>query len=331
MVAVHSTVRGPSLGGCRFWSYPDAEAGVRDALRLSEAMTYKAAVAGLAMGGGKGVVALPPGGLPAGVRRADVLRDFADTVAILGGQYITAEDVGTSSRDMSVIATVTSHVSGLTVRRGGSGDPSPATAIGVYAGIEAAVERVFGSPSMRGRSVAVLGVGSVGSRLAGHLVRAGATVVCADIAPERRAVAERLGARWASPGRALTAAVDVLAPCALGGILSAESVPRLRAAIVAGAANNQLTEPAVADLLAARGILWVPDFVVNAGGIVNIAEELDGRTYDGRRAHREVRRIGDTVRRVLDDAEGAGGTPLAAALTLARARLTRAKAGVRRR
>jgi leucine dehydrogenase len=324
MVAVHSTVRGPSLGGCRMWRYADTEAGVRDALRLSEAMTYKAAVAGLPMGGGKGVIALPPGGLPTRVRRADVLRDFADTVAMLDGRYITAEDVGTSSRDMGVIASVTPHVSGTTVPRGGSGDPSPATAIGVYAAIEAGVERRFGSASLRGRSVAVLGVGSVGARLAGHLVRAGARVVCADIVPERRAVAEGLGARWTTPGRALAAAVDVLAPCALGGILSAESVPRLRAAVIAGAANNQLADPPVADLLAARGILWVPDFVANAGGIVNIAEEIGGRTYDRRRAHHAVRRIGDTVRRVLDDAESAGTTPLAAAMTLARERLASA-------
>lgn len=320
-MAVHSTVRGPSLGGCRMWTYANAHEAVRDVLRLSEAMSLKAAAAGLAMGGGKGVIALPPGGLPRGVRRADVLADFGETVAVLAGRYITAEDVGTSTRDMDRIATVTPYVSGRARRHGGSGDPSPATALGVLAAIEAALERTHRSPALAGRSVAVLGVGSVGSRLIRLLTRAGARVLAADIDPSRRAPAERLGARWTTPGRALTARVDVLAPCALGGILTAESVPRLRCRLVAGAANNQLAADPVAELLAARGILWAPDFVVNAGGIVNIQEELGGRSYDARRARAQVRQIGVTLRGVLDDAEARGVTPLTAARALARARL----------
>jgi len=325
VVAVHSTARGPALGGCRMWRYDDSRAAVRDALRLSRGMTYKSAVAGLPLGGGKGVIMLPTeGDPPQAARRRAVLRDFGDAVEALQGRYITAEDVGTSTRDMRVVAEVTRHVTGLPRRLGGSGDPSPWTALGVEAAVLASCERAFGDTSVAGRSIAVVGLGHVGLRLARLLARRRVDLVVADIDERKRADAMRLGARWLPPDRALSAPVDVLAPCALGGVLDHETVPRLQAQVVAGAANNQLADDAVADLLAARGILWAPDFVVNAGGIINIAVELEPGGYDPARARRRVRGIGDTLRSLYDDASAGSMTPLTAAMELARRRLAEA-------
>jgi leucine dehydrogenase len=321
IVAVHSTVRGPALGGCRVWSYDDARAAMRDALRLSRAMTFKSSVAGLPLGGGKGVVMLPAEGTVTPARRRAALQDFGDTVEALGGRYVTAEDVGTSARDMTVIAGVTAHVTGLSRRRGGSGDPSPWTALGVEAAIGVSVEAAFGSASLKGRSVAVIGLGHVGSRVARACAKAGADLLVADIDPAKQALAAELGARWTSPEKALLADVDVVAPCALGGVLDHDSAPRLRCAVVAGAANNQLADDAVADLLHARGILWAPDFVANAGGIINIAVELEPGGYDPRRARQRVRGIADTLRRVYADARAIDATPLTAAHELARRNL----------
>jgi leucine dehydrogenase len=327
IVAVHSTARGPSLGGCRMWTYADERAAVRDALRLSRAMTFKSAVAGLPLGGGKGVICLPAGSAPpAGDDRRAVLLDFGETVAALDGAYITAEDVGTSEPDMRTISEVTDHVSGLAVESGGSGDPSPWTAVGVEAAIRVACERVFGSPSVEGRSIAVVGVGHVGGPLAEALARGGAKLVLADIDGRRRELAERLGAEWTDPATALTADVDVLAPCALGGVLDDDTVPQLRCRAIAGAANNQLAADHVGELLAARDILWVPDFVANAGGVVNIAVELEPEGYSTARAESRVRAIGDTVRTVLDHADAIGGTPLAAAMEIAHRRVEEAAA-----
>jgi leucine dehydrogenase len=322
IVAVHSTARGPSLGGCRMWTYPDTRAAVRDVLRLSRAMTFKSAVAGLPLGGGKGVIALPTGSAPpTGEDRRNVLLDFGETVEMVDGAYITAEDVGTSEPDMRVISEVTSHVSGLAVETGGSGDPSPWTALGVEAAIRVACERAFGTPSLEGRSVAVVGVGHVGAPLAELLAEGGAKLVLADIDPRRRELAERLGAEWTDPDSALIADVDVLAPCALGGVLTGDVVPQLRCRVIAGAANNQLATESIGELLAARGILWVPDFVANAGGVVNIAVELEPEGYATDRAETRVRAVGDTVRTVLEHADGAGITPLAAAMEIAHRRV----------
>ncbi len=322
--AVHSTVRGPSVGGCRMWAYDDSRAALRDVLRLSRAMTYKAAVADLPLGGGKGVIMLPAHGPIPFERRHHALLDFADAVEALDGRYITAEDVGTSSRDMAVIAERTEHVFGLARSRGGSGDPSPFTALGIESAIRACCERAFSSASLSGRTACVIGLGQVGSRVAKRLRRAGAKLLLADVDPSRRRLAEQLEARWIGPERALEADVEILAPCALGGFLDDDTVPRLRCRVVAGAANNQLADDAIADTLAARGVLWAPDFVVNAGGLINIAEELGG--YDPADARRRVRGIGDTLRRIFDDAESMGSTPLTAAMELARRRLAAAKA-----
>jgi leucine dehydrogenase len=323
-VAVHSTVRGPSLGGCRMWRYDDSRAAVADVLRLSRAMTYKAAVAGLPLGGGKGVIMLT-GPAARGRRRRDVLLDFAATIDALGGRYITAEDVGTSLRDMTVIAEGTRHVSGLARARGGSGDPSPWTALGVETAVLASCERALGSSSLKGRTVAVLGLGNVGLRLAGLLARRGAKLVVSDIDRSKRAHAERLGARWATPAKALVAPVDILAPCALGGVLTPESVATLQAPVVAGAANNQLADESVAALLAERDVLWAPDFVANAGGIINIAVEFERGGYDPRRARKRVRGIGDTLGAIYDAATR-GRTPLEAATELARRNLSAVRA-----
>jgi leucine dehydrogenase len=325
MVAVHSTARGPALGGCRMWHYDDSRRAVRDALRLSRAMTFKSAVAGLPLGGGKGVIMAPhPAAATRRGLRADALRDFGDTIAQLEGSYVTAEDVGTSARDMEIISTRTSHVTGLSRRRGGSGDPSPWTALGVEAAMAVCCERVFGSPSLRGRTIAIAGLGHVGARVAAGCARAGATLLLTDIDEGKRALADDLGGRWIAPEEALEAAVDVFAPCALGGVLDHDAVARLQAPIVAGAANNQLADDDVAALLAGRGVLWAPDFVVNAGGIINISVELEPEGYDPRRARTRVRGIADTLRRIFDDAEAGAVSPLEAAMALARERLAEA-------
>lgn len=332
IVAIHSTARGPSLGGCRMWTYADVTLAVRDALRLSRAMTYKAACADLPLGGGKGVIALPGGRGPVhlnGSRRRDALLDFGDAVELLGGRYLTAEDVGVASRDMPVMAERTAHVTGLARGRGGSGDPSPVTAIGVEAAIRTTCERLFGSASLHGRSIAVVGLGHVGSRVAKLCARGGATLVLADVDPAKRALAEQLGARWTTPTRAMTAKVDVLSPCALGAVLDGPIVPRLRCRAIAGAANNQLAEERVGELLAQREILWAPDFVINAGGIVNIAVELRDAGYDAAIARRKARAIGATLAEVFATADASGTTPLAAANALAERRLALAQARAR--
>jgi leucine dehydrogenase len=307
------------------WTYGDTRAAVRDSLRLSRAMTFKSAVAGLPLGGGKGVIMLPAGSLPPqGEERHGALLDFGETVDTLRGAYITAEDVGTSEPDMRAIAEATPHVSGLDPARGGSGDPSPWTALGVEAAIRVACERVWGTASLEGRSVAVIGLGSVGGALARLLAEGGARLVVADIDARRRAVAEELGATWSDPESALGADVDVLAPCALGGVLGEDTVPLLRCRAIAGAANNQLTAEPVGELLAERGVLWVPDFVANAGGIINISVELEPEGYAPDRAEARVRAVGDTVRTVLDHADTTGATPLAAAIEIARRRVAEA-------
>ncbi|MFL5824664.1 MAG: Glu/Leu/Phe/Val family dehydrogenase [Solirubrobacteraceae bacterium] len=321
-VAVHSTLRGPAVGGCRMWVYDDSRSALRDVLRLSRAMTLKAAVADLPLGGGKGVIMIDPSARLTPRRRRAALLDFADTVQTLAGHYITAEDVGTSSRDMDLIAQRTRHVSGLARTRGGGGDPSPHTALGVEHAIRACCEWAFSSSSLKGRSVCVVGLGHVGSRVLRRCARAGARLTAADVVPGRRALAERVGARWMTPERALEAKVDVLVPCALGSVFDDETVPRLRCRVIAGAANNQLAREGIADLLAGRGILWAPDFVVNAGGLINIAVELGG--YDAPLARRRVRAIGDTLREIFSDAESSGVTPLTAAMERAHRRLNTA-------
>ena len=320
MVAVHSTARGPALGGCRMWTYDDSRAAVRDVLRLSRAMTFKNAVAGLPLGGGKGVIMLrPDDAVLTPERREAALQDFGDTVESLGGDYLTAEDVGTSEAAMDVIATRTQYVTGLA---SGSGDPSPWTALGCEVALRTTCEYAFGTSDLSGRTVAVIGLGSVGGRLAELLHAGGAELVVADVDQSKRELAERLGATWTDPHSAMTAEVDVLAPCALGGVLNDDTVPALRCKAIAGAANNQLASDALDAALAERGILWAPDFVCNAGGIINIAVELEPGGYATDRADTNVRAVGDTLRQIFDSAAASGSTPLRAALELGRERLS---------
>jgi leucine dehydrogenase len=320
IVAVHSTALGPALGGCRMWRYESSADGARDALRLSRAMTFKSAACGLNVGGGKGVICLEPGRAPSGKARRDVLLDFADTVNALEGSYITAEDVGTGAKDMSVIAERTKYVTGLGKSRGGSGDPSPYTAMGVEAAMRACCESAFGSPELKGRTVAIVGAGRVGSQLAKRLAKAGARLLVADIDESRRAAADKLpGAKWTDPSSAMLAEVDVLAPCALGGVIDQVNVDKLRCRVVCGAANNILAHEGLADDLSAEGILYAPDFIANAGGIINVSLELEG--YDPAKARAGAAGIEQTMRTLLMEAEGAGVTPLAAAYRLARRRL----------
>ncbi len=244
VVAVHSTALGPALGGARLWHYRAPGDAIADALRLSEAMTLKAAAAGLDLGGGKAV--LCSDGELAGGRRRELMLDLGDVVESLGGRYITAEDVGTGTEDMAMIRERTSHVVGLPVALGGSGDPSPLTARGVEAAIGACCERRFGSRDLSGRRVCVVGLGHVGTRLAERLLAAGAEVIAADIDAGKRRLAARLGAGWTDPGTAMTTDCDVLAPCALGGAIHRDNVGSLRCEIVCGSANNVLAEERLA-------------------------------------------------------------------------------------
>jgi leucine dehydrogenase len=321
VVAVHSTRLGPALGGCRLWRYASSADAARDALRLSRAMTFKAAAAGVLLGGGKGVICLRPGQAPTGAARRDVLLDFADTVNVLEGAYLTAEDVGTSAQDMAVIAERSEYATGLPRSRGGSGDPSSITALGVEAAIRACCDWTFGSRDLRGRTVAVVGVGRVGTRLARRLARAGAGLVLADIDERKRELVEKLpGARWEDPNVALQSAVDVLAPCALGGAINETNVSLLRCRVICGSANNQLAHDGLAEDLAAADIVYAPDFIANAGGLINIAVELQG--YDPERARRGAAGIEGTMATLLADAARERKTPLACAYELSRRRLS---------
>jgi leucine dehydrogenase len=320
IIAVHSTALGPALGGCRLTTYAHPADAVHDALRLAKGMTLKAAVAGVELGGGKGVICVEPGtSLTSDLRQA-MLLDFGDAVDSLDGRYITAEDVGTSPADMRLVATRTEHLVGLPEDLGGLGDPSPFTALGVLAAMRGAAEHRFGTPGLGGCSVAVIGAGHVGEALARMLAAEGAHVIVSDVDEDKRALAHDLPrAAWMTPDEALRARVDVLAPCALGGILDETTVPQVQAGIVCGAANNQLAHDALAEDLARRGIDLAPDFVANAGGLMRVAAELEGADGEGARAR--TAGIEGLMRRILAEAAGLGITPLAAAHAIADRRL----------
>ena len=318
IVAVHSTVLGPSLGGTRFRPYADEREAALDVCRLARGMTYKHAACGNDQGGGKAVLI----GDPSTLRSDELLRAYGRFLDGLGGVYLTAEDVGTTQADMDFLRSVTPHVTGTSAHLGGSGDPSPATAWGVLHAMGAVAERLWGSPSLAGRHVVIVGVGKVGAALARHLHEAGARLTVADVrADAAAAVASEVGAAVVAPDDALTIECDVLSPCALGGVLSAATIPRLRCAAVCGAANNQLATDEDGERLAAAGVLYAPDYVANAGGVVNIADEATPGGYDRDRAWARVAQIGDTLRRVLELADAHGLTPAAAADRLAEERL----------
>ena len=318
-IAIHSTRLGPALGGARIWHYEREDDGIADALRLAEAMTYKAAAAGLDLGGGKGVICAPSAEPPDGELRRAILHDFGDLVESLGGRYITAEDVGTATEDMVEIATRTAHVTGMPVESGGAGDPSPFTALGVQAAMRAACRRAFGTSDLGDRSVAVVGLGHVGARLARGLAAAGAELTLSDIDPGKRALADELGAGWLEPDEAVVAALDVVAPCAVGGAIHDGNVGAVRCRVVCGAANNQLADERLADRLERRGIVYAPDFIANAGGLINVYREL--HRYDANRALELVLRIERVMTEVFEHADQARTTSLEAARALARRRL----------
>ena len=301
------------------WHYPDPGDAVADARRLASAMTLKAAAAGLDLGGGKGVLAAPAGRPPSGDLRRAMLLDFGDLVEELGGAYVTAEDVGTGADDMAVIAERTSHVVGLDADRGGSGDPSPVTALGVVAAMRACAEERFGSRDLAGVRVCVIGLGHVGTRVAELLTTAGARLTVTDLDGRRREPLERLGGRWIEPDEAILSRCDVLAPCALGGAIGVGEARELHAGVVCGAANNILAEPEAADVLDRRRITYAPDFIANAGGLISVYGELRG--LDHERALGLAKGIEGTMRRVLDTAKWERTTPLEAARRLALARL----------
>jgi leucine dehydrogenase len=290
IIAIHDTRLGPALGGCRFLPYDTEEAAIVDALRLARGMTYKAALAGLAHGGGKSVLIHPTHQFD----RVALFRSFGKFVDDLRGHYITAEDSGTGLEDMEVIRTVTKHVTGVDVANGGSGDPSPFTALGVRRGIEACVKFKLGKDSLAGVHVAVQGVGHVGYQLCKELFSQGAKLSVADVDPLKAERAGReFGAAIVPLDRIFEVDCDVVSPCALGSALNDATIPRIRAKIVAGAANNQLAEPRHGDDLHARGILYAPDYAINAGGLINVAEEVLG--YDATLARNKTMKLYDTI------------------------------------
>jgi leucine dehydrogenase len=296
IVAIHDTRLGPALGGCRFLPYAREEDALVDALRLARGMTYKAALADLPHGGGKSVLIRPE---TAHFDRAQLFLAFGRFVDDLGGHYITAEDSGTGLEDMEIIRSVTKHVTGVDRSHGGSGDPSPFTALGVRRGIEACVKLRLDRSDLEGIHVAVQGVGHVGYHLCKELATAGAKLSVADVDPLKAERAQReFGATVVPLDRIFEIECDVLAPCALGSALNDQTIPRIKASIIAGAANNQLAEPRHGDDVNARGILYAPDYAINAGGLVNVAVEVTG--YDAEKARARTLKIYDTIYEIAE-------------------------------
>ena len=322
IIAIHSTALGPAAGGCRRWQYASDLAALTDALRLSRGMTYKNAVAGLRFGGGKSVI-LASDKAP---KSPELFHAFGRAVDSLGGKYITAEDVGCSVDDMRFVKEETDFVSGLP-RSGDSagGDPSPMTALGVFQGMEAAARFRLGVDSLEGLRIAVQGVGHVGIYLCRLLHEAGAKLVVADVNRENlKLVSEEMPVTVVPPAEVLFADVDVLAPCALGNVLTSITIPKIKANIIAGAANNQLSTEADGARLAERDILYAPDYVINAGGVIDVAHEREGFRIEEVVAH--IDRIGDTLGEIFERAAESGQPTSEVADTLARERLEQARA-----
>ncbi|ATZ25492.1 Leu/Phe/Val dehydrogenase [Streptomyces lavendulae] len=326
VIAIHSTALGPALGGTRFHAYASDEEAVRDALNLSRGMSYKNALAGLDLGGGKAVII----GDPSALKSEELLLAYGRFVESLGGRYVTACDVGTYVADMDVVARETRWATGRSPENGGAGDSSVLTAFGVFQGMRASAQHLWGDPTLRGRKVGVAGVGKVGRHLVEHLLADGAEVVITDVREE--SVREILDKH---PGGEVTAVVDtealirtegldIYAPCALGGALNDDSVPVLTATVVCGAANNQLAHPGVEKDLADRGILYAPDYVVNAGGVIQVADELHGFDFD--RCKAKAAKIFDTTLAIFARAKADGIPPAAAADRIAEQRMADALA-----
>lgn len=301
IIAIHSTHLGPAAGGTRFWHYADPAAGMRDALRLSRGMSYKNAMAGLPAGGGKAVILADANR----TKTPELLAAFARAVEGLGGKYITAQDVGMSEADMVSLSHHTVHVAGLP---GQGGDPGPYTARGVYLGVKAAAKRALGTDDMKGVRVAIQGVGSVGGGLARYLAADGAELVLADMDHDRAvALADELGGTAVAKEEILGMEADIVSPCALGAILTEQSIAALKTKVIAGGANNQLATGTEGKLLQDRGILYAPDYVINAGGIINVLRHIDGAGDDEINAR--IDRIPERLEAVWQESEKTGATP----------------------
>ncbi|MDK2123077.1 Leu/Phe/Val dehydrogenase [Parachitinimonas caeni] len=317
VIAIHNTHRGPAMGGCRMWKYVDTQAAVTDALRLSRGMTYKNAMADLPIGGGKAVII----GDARTDKTPELMLAFGEAVERVAGRYITAEDVGSSPADMALVREKTRFVAGLGGELGGRGDPSPATALGVFVGIGAAAKHRLGADSVAGMTVAVQGLGHVGYDLARQLHAAGARLIVTDIHADncQRAAAE-FGAKVVGPDEIYDVDAEVFAPCALGAIVNDKTASRFKFKIIAGAANNQLATDALGEHLKSAGILYAPDYVINAGGIIKVcaeyfkepAEQVEGR----------VRKIADTLTEIFTSAASRGANPASVADEMARARFS---------
>ncbi len=316
IIAIHDTTLGPALGGCRLYDYPTVEDALKDALRLSRAMSYKAAVAGVDYGGGQAVIIGDPS-----AKNETLFRAFGRHVDSLGGRYITAEDMNTNVEDMNQIGRETRFVTGSSVKPGGSSDPSPVTGWGIYQGIRACLEVVYGTPEVKGRRVVIQGLGNVGWAVALHLHQHGANLVFADINRNRvRKALEAFGGEAVEAEDWYTTQADVLAPCAVGGVINPTSIPLLRAPIVAGGANNILEdEDRDGEALIKKGITYAPDYVINAGGLISVAGELRGTPRE--KVMNDAMNIFDTVKRVLNKSAMESITPVDAANRLARERM----------
>jgi leucine dehydrogenase len=317
IVAIHDTTLGPALGGTRMWTYASDVDAIEDALRLARGMTYKSAAAGLNLGGGKAVIL----GNSKTDKNEMLFRSYGRFIQGLGGRYITAEDVGTSVQDMEWVRAETDHVVGISRSLGGSGDPSPFTALGVLQGMKASLKWQTGSDSLEGKTVAVQGVGHVGYHLVRLIVENGGRCFVADIDEDnlRRVAREFQGVEAVAPDRIYDQPCDIFAPCALGAVLNDDTIPRLKCGIVAGSANNVLRHDHHAPTLASRGILYAPDYVVNAGGLINVANELEG--YSDQRATQQVEGIYDITMAIFQIAEEEKICPREAADTLAQRRI----------
>ena len=299
IIAIHDTTLGPALGGTRMWNYDNEQAALRDVLRLSRGMTYKAAISGLNLGGGKAVII----GDPRKEKNEQLFRAFGRYVDSLGGRYITAEDVGINVQDMEWVNMETKYVTGTPKATGGSGDPSPVTAYGVYMGMKASAKKAYGSDSLEGKRIAIQGAGHVSSYLAELLSKENADLYICDIYEDKvNAVAAETGAEVVDPDDIYGLDVDIFSPCALGGVVNDDTIPQFKCDIIAGAANNVFDEEEKhGEVLLENNILYAPDYVINAGGLINVASELEG--YNEKRAHGKAARIYDTILDILNYSE----------------------------
>jgi leucine dehydrogenase len=317
IIAIHNTTLGPALGGTRMWNYNSDDDAVLDALRLSRGMTYKAAISGLNLGGGKAVIIGDPA-----LKGEALWRRYGKFVNSLNGKYITAEDVNTSAADMEFIYQETKHVTGIPEYMGGSGDPSPFTAYGVFVGMKACAFKRWQSDDLHGKKVMVQGVGHVGQYLVGHLVEAGAKVYITDINQERiKETQSKFDVELIEPAKMLSTPIDIYAPCALGATVNSDSIPQLSASIIAGAANNQLADEKVHGReLIQRGIIYAPDFLINAGGLINVAAEASG-SYNREKVTKDVEKIYNRILDIFDLSEKETITTQEAAMRIAQKRI----------